>query len=257
MRLSSSLVMRRYAMNRKRKYVFSAVILALAVGSIALSGCGTTIVSGDGTALRTITASGEGRSLAAPDTAEMTFGATASGQDPKAVLAEAGTISKAIVDAVKGAGVDADDIQTSGVSLYPRYDYTSSGKPSISGYEAQVNVLAKVRDVAKLGDVIDAASGAGATTIYGPSWSLSEDSEQADLAIDEAIADARRRAEAMASAVGESIGDVVTVTESSVESPIIYSSRTMAADATESGKVGIEPGNLEVTANVTVTFLIP
>lgn len=243
-------------MSRTRTLAPLALVVALALGALALSGCGTTIVSGDGTVIRSITASGEGKALAAPDTAEMTFGATASGSDPKAVLAEANSISSAIVDAVKSAGVADEDIQTSGVSLYPQYDYSSGGKAAtITGYEAQVSIMAKVRDIATLGEVITAASEAGATNIYGPSWSLSEDAAQANLAIENAITDARQRAEAMATAAGVSIGEVITVTESSVSSPIIYSDRAYAAEA-GADSMAIEPGNLEVMASVTVTFVI-
>lgn len=243
-------------MKRTRLLVLGTLVLALSLGALTLAGCKTTVLSGNGTALRTVTASGAGKSLSAPDTAEMTFGATVWGADAKKVLAEAGGLSDAIVAAVKKAGIDAEDIQTAGVSLYPQYTYPDNGKPTISGYEAQVSVRVMVRDIEKLGAVITAASDAGATNIYGPNWSLSEEAAQADTAIQSAIEDARRRAEAMASAVGASVGEVVTITESSVSAPILYGDRSFAEAGAIEDAVKIEPGNLEVMANVTVTFII-
>lgn len=243
-------------MKLTRLLVLGTLVLALSLGALTLTACKTTVVSGNGTALRTVTASGEGKSLAAPDTAEMTFGATSTGTDPKKVLADAGKVSDAIVAAVKKAGIDAADIQTTGVSLYPQYDYSTSGKPSVNGYEAQVSVRVKVTDIEKLGAVITAASDAGATNISGPNWSLSEDAAEADTAIQSAIEDARRRAEAMAAAVGASVGEVVTITESSVTTPILYGDRSFAAEQAAMDSVKIEPGNLEVMASVTVTFII-
>lgn len=235
-----------------------AIVAALALlgASLVLAGCGTTIVSGDKNAIRTVTASGEGKALAAPDTAEMTFGASTSGADAKKVLAAASETADKIVAAVKDAGIPADDIQTTGVNLYPQYDYASSGRATVTGYEGTVSVRVTVRDVTKLGVVIGAASGAGANNIYGPTWSLSEDSDQANDAIEQAIKDAKARATTMASAVGAKVGQVVTVSESAVSSPIVYGDTSIAAEGLGADSVKVEPGNLEVVANVTVTFIL-
>ena len=238
-----------------RSLAFVAVI-ALLVATVALSGCGTTIVSGDGTTTRTVTASGTGKALAAPDTAEMTFGASSTGADAKKVLASASATADKIVAAVKDAGIPADDIQTTGVNLYPQYDYSATGKSTVNGYEASVSVRVIVRDVTKLGAVIGAASGAGANNIYGPTWSLSEDSAQADEAIQQAIKDAKARAGTMAAAVGAKVGQVMTVSEASVDTPMIYGESSIAAQGLDTSSVKMEPGNLEVYANVTVTFIL-
>ena len=232
-------------------------LIVLAAALVALSGCivrGATTGSGQAP-INTVTAAGEGKALGAPDTAEMTFGASQSGTDPDVVLDEAAKISKAIVDAVKKAGIADDDIQTTGVNLYPQYDYSGVSVSRVVGYEGSVSVQVTVRDVAKLGDIIAAAGNAGATNISGPAWRLDEDSEQTKLAIENAVSDARTRAEVMAAAVGKSVGKVVSINETGVSTPILYGDMSVTdAGAERLGNVPIEAGNLEILANVTVVF---
>lgn len=230
----------------------TVLAFALALGVLALSGCTTKVVSAESTALPTVTASGLGKTTASPDTAEMTFGATAYSNDSRKALEEASKLSAAINAAVKDAGVTEEDIQTANVSVYPEYSYEGD-KPSVTGYRATVSVRAKIRDMASIGDVIGAASAAGANEINGPAFTLTDDEEKRGEAIELAVADARVRAESMAKAAGKKVGDVLSISEAGVNVPVLYDSvRTLAAG--EALAVPIETGELEVTANVTVVF---
>lgn len=234
------------------KRALLAVVVVL--GLLALGGCTTKVVTSEGsTPLNTVTAAGTGKASEAPDEAEMTFGVTVRSEKADDALAQASKKADAIISAVKKAGIDAKDVQTQNVSVYPEYREPVEGKaPAISGYTATVSVRAKIRDIEKVGDVIAAASGAGANEISGPVFTLSDESPTRDIAIEKAIEDARHRAEVMAKAVGKSLGAVVSVSETSVSVPPIYYERAgydVAASA-----VPIEPGQLEVVANVTVVF---
>ncbi len=228
------------------------IVAALVLAVLALSGCSTKVVTTEGAApLYTVTAGGTGETAAAPDMAEMYFGATVQADDAKTALGQANDIAEAITSAVKGAGVDSKDLQTANVSVYP--EQSSEGdRVVITGYRATIQVRAKVRDIESIGDVIGAASDAGANEIGGPSFMLDDDSDVRNEAIKLAIDDARKRAEVMAKAAGKSLGEIISVSETGVTTPIYYGGTERAMDAAAS--VAIEPGQLDITANVTVVF---
>jgi hypothetical protein len=229
-------------------------LVLLAATAAVLSGCGTEVITVPGTGvLNTVTASGEGKEATAPDTAEMTFGATAQGAEPKPTLAEASEKADAILATIKQVGIPDTDIQTTGVNLYPQYDYTQGRTPSITGYQASVQVRVTLKDITKIGDTIDAAVEAGATDISGPMWTLSENAEARSVAIEKAVADAKARAEVMAQAAGKSVGEVISLGEAGVSVPIVYGdfSRT-AADGAAAPEIA--PGTLEVVAHITVVY---
>ncbi|MCE5191039.1 MAG: SIMPL domain-containing protein [Actinomycetia bacterium] len=237
-----------------RNRTWLVLALALVVGALALGGCTTKIVTApSGAAINTVTATGEGKAVAAPDQADMNFGITTQGTDAKKTLDDAARKADAIIAALKKAGVAKEDLQTSGVNVYPQQDYSSGKTPRITGYQASVQVRATIKDMAKIGDVINAGTGAGANEVSGPAFTLSDQAASRTDAIDKAIADAKSRAEVMAKAAGKSVGDVLGISETGVSvPPIMYGAVKTAADA--AGSVPIETGTLDVTANVTVVF---
>jgi uncharacterized protein YggE len=234
------------------KYATAALLAALALGLVALSGCSNSGATSEGAAANTVTASGTGTSQAAPDTAEMSFGVMTTSSNAKSALDDAAKIAGQITAAVKKQGIAAEDIQTRDVSVYPQTT-DQNGKQVITGYQASLSVQVKVRDIAKLGEVISAANDAGANTISGPSFTIADPAPVRAEAIDKAVADARTSAEAMAKAAGKSVGEVLSLSSSDVGmvGPM-YSSADMAGSA--KAAVPIEPGQLDVTATVVVVF---
>jgi len=227
------------------------IIAALLVGLLVLGGCTTKVVTTEGAApLYTVTASGTGETFEAPDMAQMYFGATVSADEASAALSQANELAKAITAAAKDAGVAAEDIQTANVSVYPQQNYEGD-KVTITGYQATIQVSVKIRDIEAVGDVIGAASEAGANEISGPSFMLDDDADANAKAIELAIADARSRAEVMAKASGKSLGEIISVTETGASTPIYYGAKDSMA-AAES--VAIEPGQLNISTSVTVVF---
>jgi uncharacterized protein YggE len=238
----------------RNRYATAALLAALSLALVALAGCGeaATTTSGSGAAANTVTASGAGTAQAVPDTAEMSFGVTTTSPNAKSALEQASKSAEQIAAAVKKQGIAAEDIQTQDVSVYPQAT-EQDGKPVITGYEASLSVSVKVRDIAKLGEVISAANAAGANAISGPTFTVADPAPARAEAIDEAVADARTSAEAMAKAAGKSVGDVVSMSSSDAGAvPMAYSaSGTMDGSAKS---VPIEPGQLDVSASVTVVF---
>ncbi len=230
-----------------------ALVALMAVAAIA-AGCSQRVVSSDSPAtINTVTASGHGEVSASPDEATMSFGVVKRDADAKKALDAASGAADRIAKTLKAQGVDAKDIQTTGVNVYPQYS-EHAGKTAITGFEASINVTVNVSDLGRLGAIIAALSDAGADSMSGPSFGISEDTTWRAEAIRKAVADARKQAQEMADAAGKSLGDVVSITNStvSVPQPFAYGARAEAMDVT--GAVPIEPGRLDVTADVTVVF---
>lgn len=235
------------------RYATAALLAALALALVALAGCGevgTTTTAGAATT-NTVTASGAGTAQAVPDTAEMSFGVTTTSANAQSALDEASKSAEQIASAVKKQRIADEDIQTQDVSVYPQ-TVEQNGKQVITGYQASLSVTVKVRDISKLGQVISAANGAGANDISGPTFTVDDPAPARAKAIDEAVADARKSAEAMAKAAGKSVGAVLSMSSSDAGvAPATFGSADVAGAAKS---VPIEPGQLDITANVVVVF---
>ena len=239
----------------KNRYATAALLAALALALVALAGCGqvgTSSSGGTATTTNTVTASGAGTTQAVPDTAEMSFGVTTTSPNAKSALDEASKSAEQVASAVKKKGIAGEDIQTRDVSVYPQ-TVDQNGKQVITGYQASLNVTVKVRDLSKLGEIISAANAAGANDISGPTFTIDDPAPARAKAIEEAVADARKSAEAMAKAAGKSVGTVLSM--SSSDAGQVPSAMYGASDVAGAAKaVPIEPGQLDITANVVVVF---
>jgi uncharacterized protein YggE len=237
----------------RNRYATIALVALLSLALVALAGCGqaATTAAGGGDVTNTVTASGAGTAQAVPDTAEMSFGVTTMSDDAKSALADASKVAEQIASALKKQGIAAEDIQTQDVSVYPQ-TVDQDGKQVITGYQASLSVSVKVRDIAKLGEVISAANAAGANDISGPMFTVADPAPARAEAIDAAVADARTTAEAMAEAAGKSVGEVLSMSSSDAGSfPMAFGAAETVGAARD---VPIEPGQLDISANVVVVF---
>jgi uncharacterized protein len=194
-----------------------------------------------------ITVQGIGTVTSVPDRAQLSFGVESQGDTARAALAANGAEMRRVLAALKAAG--AKDVETQYVSVSPRY----GDEMSVVGYVATNSVSATVEQIAGAGVVIDAAVEAGANQVSGPSLSLEDQDALYRDALEAAVADARDRAEALASAANVSLGRVKTIVEGGgMSPPVPYASDALrAAEATP-----IEAGKQEISASVTVTFAI-
>jgi len=195
---------------------------------------------------RTITVEGTATARIVPDTATFTFGQQTEGTTAKGALAENAAHMRRVISALLGAGVAKDDIQTQDVSVYPRRNDNND----VVGFSANGSVVATVRRLAKAGAVVDTAVAAGADETSGPQFDRSSRSELTQKALREAFADARGKAEALASEAGASLGEARRIEESSqAPEPVPLGAYRAALDSTP-----IEPGTQQSRATVTVTF---
>jgi uncharacterized protein YggE len=195
----------------------------------------------------TVTTLGHGVITIAPDEATVTAGVHTQAASASAALAENAKLMNAVVAALKAAG--GQELQTQQVSLYPQTDQQGQ----VNAYVADNSVSAKTK-IAGAGALIDAAVGAGANTVNGPTLSVSDSDARYRDALGLAVADARLKAEALAKAGGFGVGPVSVVTEQGANNPTPVFQAVGAAAKTDS--TPIEPGTQDVTADVVVTFRI-
>lgn len=234
----------------------TAIILALlAVGAlVALTGCGQVASSGSGPAADTVTAIGTGTGTASPDTAQFSLGVMVSNKDRVTAQNNASKVSAAIIAAVKAAGIDAKDIQTSQISLNEQFGPTGV---TVVGYQAVQTIDVKTKSLDKVSAAIDAATAAGATNISGPSFTLTDTNAARIDAIGKAMADAKARAAAIAKAAGRSLGRVISVTEADLGQVSPVFDRLSAASAGKAvTPVPVETGQVDTQTQLTVVFAL-
>ncbi len=201
---------------------------------------------------RTITVTGHGTVSVVPDTADLSAGVQARAATATAALDQLSTGSQALIDTLTGLGIAEEDIQTSGLSLWPTYD--NNGQ-EITGYQASTNVTATVHDVSQVGTVVDALKGfvGENLTLSGISFSYDDPEQVLGEARANAFANAKVRAEQYAAAAGTSVGAVVKIIEGSVSDPILL--RTAGTmPAAEDASLAVAPGSQDLSADVTVVF---
>lgn len=194
-----------------------------------------------------VTVTGEASIAVAPDMATMRVGVSSQEKTAREASEANARQMTGVLAAIKGAGVAERDVQTSRLSLQPQYD-PNKGTPRLTGFQASNQVTIRIRDVDSLPIVLDRAIAAGANEMSGIEFGVSEQSKLLDQARDDAIADARRKAELYAKAAGAKLGHVVSITEEGSAPP----PRPM--QAMRAGAVPIAPGEQTLRATVTVSY---
>jgi hypothetical protein len=234
-------------MKTLRVVIAALVVLAIA----AFSGVGRpeAAESAGEEAREGITVTGVGRVETVPDEAEFSLGITTEGRTAGGALAANSERMRALIDALKAAGVAERDIQTRDVSVGSGYDGTGRS----DDFVASNTVSVLIRDLDRAGAVLDAAARAGANNVYGPSLTRSNREGLEAKALEDAVANARKRAEALADAAGVDLGGVTAIAETGAAIPGPMELR--AVDVAASSPP-IEKGTQEIQATVTVTFAI-
>ena len=238
---------------------WAAVALGAGIVGLALinSGGPRSALAVEGTPPEhTISVTGVGRVLLAPDTADLRLGVVV--QKPTATEArtEAAAAMTRVVNVIKAAGIADKDIQTAMLSLQPVYDYsTNSNPPKLIGFQVVNTVAVIVRDLNKVGDLVDDAVEAGATSIDGVSFRLENPTAAEAQARRAAVSDARAKADQLASAAGVSIVGVSLISEQSTSIPYPVPYAAGAALARDES-TPVQPGQTEIAISVTVVYRI-
>jgi uncharacterized protein len=199
-----------------------------------------------------ISVSGEATISAPPDQAEIEAGATTDAKSAREAAEANNVTMNKLLSALKAAGIDAKDIQTSRLSLQPQYA-PNHNPPTVTGYRAGNQVSVRLRDVTKVASTIDALVSAGATDIGGINFTVSQASKLLDDARTQAIADARRKAEIYAKAAGVTLGAPLNISEDGAAPVPMFRAR-MAA--TPMAATPVAPGQETLSVTVHVSWTI-
>lgn len=227
------------------------IVAGLVLGGLIALWAGSAL-AGDEPMKRTITVSATGTTTAVPDEARISSGVVTEADTAKGALAANSAAMTSLIDGLKAAGIDANDIQTSSFGVEPRYTRPREGEPAqINGYRVVNQVSVLVRNLDRLGEILDRVVALGANQLGSLTFEVSEIETLRDAARKDAIANARRRAELYAAAAGVKVGDVVSIVEgASGGPPVPYRASRTAFD----GAVPIERGTETLSADVTVTW---
>ena len=195
---------------------------------------------------------GEATVSVPPDQAQIDGGVTSDAKTAREASDANNAAMGKVLLALKGAGIDEKDTQTSRLSLQPQYAPNRSGPSPITGYRASNRVTIRLRDVTKVANAIDVLVGAGANDIGGINFMVSQASKLLDEAREKAVADARRKAEIYARAAGVTLGEPLSISEEGSPAPVFRGK--MAAPMAAGAPVAQGEETLSVT--VTVSWAI-
>lgn len=204
---------------------------------------------------RSITVSASGSARAVPDIAHITTGVISDAETARAALTANSAQMRKVVDGLRAAGIDAQDIQTQHFAVHPRYHHPKTGgAPQLVGYQATNSVRVTVRDLGKLGEVLDQVVSLGSNQTGGITFEVSNADKLKDEARRAAMANALRRARLLAGEAGAKVGQVLAIAEE-VSGPI-HRPAVMARAAMAAESVPVEAGSQSLEARVTVTWAL-
>lgn len=208
----------------------------------------------DGAAPTLLTVAASAAVARAPDQLRMTAGVLTTAATAAEAMAANSARMNAVLAALKAAGVAERDLQTSGISLFPQYRYQNNEAPILTGYQARNSVSLRTARLADAGKLVDNAIKAGANEVQGPDFTLADPDAALDEARTAAVAKARARATLYARAAGLVVRRIVSISEAGAAPepgprPMLKMAMAEAAPAPP-----VQPGELALTAQVTMVF---
>jgi uncharacterized protein YggE len=233
------------------------MILASLLVITTLAACGTSVPvsSAANVQVRTLSSTGEGTVYLTPDVAYIYVGVRAEADEVSTALNNNNIQANSVAQTIKDMGVEEKDIQTTSFNVYPMQDYGPDGTVSRKYYVVENTVYITVRDLSKLGTLIDAVVQSGANTINSVSFDVQDKVSAVAEARDKAIADAMDEAQAIAAASGVKLGDLQSVSVYSNDIPTSVYDAKGGVYAMESS-VPVSAGQLVITANANMTYEI-
>jgi uncharacterized protein YggE len=243
----------------KQLCVAALAMAVLGTGAIGLTRGATaqdaTPVTSTTTA--TVTVNGTGSVTVTPDAASISVGVNVVNANLSEAQAAATSQMTAVIDTLKAAGIDEKDIQTSNYSVYIMQNYDNNGFPAeITGYQVNNQVNVTVRDLDAIGEILDDVVAAGANSIYGINFMVTDVEAAASQARASAVANANAKAEELATATGATLGRIISITENYSPStmPEMFEGAGGAAMDSAKSSVPFQAGGTIVQVDVTITY---
>ncbi len=243
----------------KKYFVFAiAAVLALMV-----SACGPSSVTNQYAApeaLRTLNVNGVGVVYLTPDIAYITIGVNTQRDNASEAVDANKEQTTAVIQAIKDAGVEDKDIRTNNFSIWSNPQYDSSGQLSgVINYSVDNTVNVTVRNIDKLGDLLDAAISAGANSIYSIQFDVEDKTKAQEEARTKAVEDAKAEAAGLAETSGVALDVIQNISYYESGGAYYYDmgyGKGGGGAGVESAAVPIQPGQLAVTVSVNITYTI-
>ena len=234
-----------------KKNLFIPALLMLI---ILLSACGSSAAAvGQQYPQRTMNVTGTGVVELIPDVAYIYIGVHTEDANIAEAVGTNNTKAQKVMSALQRFGVEAKDIQTSSFSIYPQQQYDKDGQLTGTIYAVDNTVYVTVRDLEKLGDLLEAGIDAGANSINGIQFDVADKSASITQAREAAVASARQQAEALSEATGVALGEIQTLS--------YYDNIPTFSTYTSAGKGGggvmtvpVSAGQMQITSSVTIVF---
>ncbi len=235
-------------------------VAALAATALVAAACGggdtnVTVAAAEQTG---ISVSGTGSVTVAPDVAVLVMGVEVTRDTIAEAREEAAAANQAIRDSLESDGVEERDVATQFFNIYPQYVYEERRAPEIIGFTVTNQLRVKVRKIDSVSDVLDGAIKAGgdAVRVQSISFTVDEPEQYLTEAREQAMADARKRAEQLADLAGVSLGAPRTISESRGGGPIPFAADTGGFRVEAQAATPISPGETEIALTVFVVYSI-
>ncbi len=236
---------------RKKLSLFAFVLIA----AVALSACG-----GATPQARTLEVSGNGTVSLTPDIAYIYIGVHTDDPDLGKAVTDNNNQAQALVEALKNAGIDGKDIQTSNFSVYTNNSgYNNApGQPANNGtyYSVDNSVYVTVRDLSNLGKILNTAVSSGANSINSISFDVADKTAAMAEARQKAMANASSLATELAQTGGLKLGEILNISYSDNSPMPYYGMGGGGAAAAPNASVPIQPGQTQISVTVSVTYAI-
>ena len=240
---------------RKRFLTFAAAV-ALSIFSTATVATAQQpqqdAMRGASDRLTRVMVTGNATVQAQPDTAIISISVVTQNRVALAAQQQNATRTEAVIRALRAIVGANGEIKTSGYSIQPQRVYRENQPPTITGYEARNTVTVTMTQLNRVGEVIDAATQAGANNIDGIAFTLRNDREARGQALTNATREAMSKAQILAQALGGRLVRIVEVQEAGAYRPPIVNERlqTMRAQAADMAQTPVEVGTLEIRSDV-------
>jgi uncharacterized protein len=201
---------------------------------------------------RTLTVNGSAQAFLVPDIAYISIGVESQNQDAKQAVADNSTQAAQIIQRLKTLGIAERDIRTSNFSIYPSQEFDREGNRQGILFIVNNTVQVTVRDLNRLGDILDASVDAGSNNIHGIQFDVTDKTAALKNARQAAVANARELAEELADAAGVTVGQVHSISYYSSAPVGIY--ERAASKVAMDMAVPIETGEMSISVEVSITY---
>lgn len=236
-----------------KRFLFIVMAMAAATGALAQNASPT---PRDFAVPETISVSGTGKATLVPDRFVFTLGVQTVANTVDEAVNENNRRTAAVIAALRNAGAEERNIQTSNFNIWPQQDYQEGRLPRILGYQVSNQITVRSTKIGDAGRLLGVAINAGVNTSSGLTFEVSDPARGREQGLRAAYEDARAKATLLAQAAGRGIGRAITISEGVQVQPIQppMMGRAMAMEAKAVSDVPVEAGSQELSYTVSVVF---